>query len=239
MTKAPAVYWLTAIGVDVPAESEWLTGRELDKLEQLRFTKRRADWRLGRWAAKRAVCAFSRMAGKELNMIDVEIIAADDGAPELHVLGSASEMTVSISHCRDVGFAVLSPDGFAVGCDVEAVEPRSERFVSDYFTEREQELVHRAADRDRHQIMNLIWSSKESTLKALRRGLERDTRSVEVRLPSGGIHLGDTWKPLTALCSETQQVFYGWWKRDDELLFTVFCSSETEPPSPLFGGVKS
>ena len=46
MTKAPAVYWLAATGDDVPGDSEWLTGRELDKLEQLRFTKRRADWRL-------------------------------------------------------------------------------------------------------------------------------------------------------------------------------------------------
>ena len=239
MTSLPAVYWLSATGDEVPGDSLWLTGRERGKLEQLRFTKRRADWRLGRWTAKRAVCELWRRQGGKLEMGDVEIIAAEDGAPELHVRGAAADATVSISHCLHVGFAVLSPDGVAVGCDVEKIEPRSDLFISDYFADAEQAMVRGAADRDRPRIMNLIWSAKESTLKALRRGLERDTRGVEVRLASGGRGAGDAWAPFSVVCAETRSEFYGWWKRDGDFLFAVSCSARTDQPLSLTGGVKS
>jgi 4'-phosphopantetheinyl transferase len=238
MTKAPAVYWLSETGDDIAGDGQWLTGRERGKLKQLRFTKRRADWRLGRWTAKRAVCAYLRGEGKVLGLEDVEIVAAEDGAPELYVGGAASRITISISHSGNVGFAVLSPRGLAVGCDVEAVEPRSERFVRDYFTAEELKRVHGSDDSDRPHIINLMWSAKESTLKAVRTGLERDTRGVEVVLPVRGIDPVDQWAPFTVSCVQSQRQFYGWWKRDGKLVFTVSCSEETEPPSPLIGGTR-
>jgi 4'-phosphopantetheinyl transferase len=52
------VYWLDQTQADVPAGDEWLCAREAACLARLRFAKRRADWRLGRWTAKRALAAY-------------------------------------------------------------------------------------------------------------------------------------------------------------------------------------
>jgi len=234
MTEKPAVYWIAATGGEVPGGAEWLTGRERAKLEQLRFTKRRADWRLGRWTAKRAVCSLVGRTGRKLGEADVEIVAAADGAPELLVQGVESDYVLSISHCRDVGFVVLSPDGRAVGCDVEAVEARSDLFLSDYFTDDELKRVTQESRPHRPQMANLIWSAKESVLKSMRKGLNRDTRSVEVKLPTPTtLDSGDTWSAFAASCSETSREFSGWWRRVGEFIYTVACPGGTGPPIPL------
>jgi len=233
MTDKHAVYWIAATAGEVPGDAEWLTGRERGKLEQLRFTKRRADWRLGRWTAKRAVCLLPGSMEHKLVETDVEIVAAADGAPELLIQGVETDLVLSISHCRNIGFVVLSTDGRAVGCDVEAVEPRSESFLSDYFTADELELVGRETGQFRPLLANLIWSAKESVLKSMRMGLNRDTRSVEVRLPGRKLDSGDDWSPFAASCSVTSGEFGGWWRLAGEFVYTVACPAVTEPPIAL------
>ena len=64
----------------------------------------------------------------------------------------------------------------ALGCDLEVIEPRSEEFVADYFTTEEQKMVSQAPIADRSKLLALLWSAKESALKALREGLRFDTR---------------------------------------------------------------
>ncbi|MFN8642278.1 MAG: hypothetical protein U0802_11705 [Candidatus Binatia bacterium] len=68
-------YLLQASG-DVPADDAWLAPVERVRLAQLRVAKRRADWRLGRWTAKRAVAAALGVAVDR-----VAVIAAAGGAP--------------------------------------------------------------------------------------------------------------------------------------------------------------
>ena len=53
-----------------------------------------------------------------------------------------------------------------------SIEPRSDAFVADYFTIEEQALVARASAADRDRILALLWSGKESALKALREGFD-------------------------------------------------------------------
>ena len=72
-----------------------------------------------------------------------------------------------------------------MGCDLEMIEPRSDAFVADYFTVEEQALVARASAADRSRLLALLWSAKESALKALRAGLRLDTRCVIV-IPCAG-----------------------------------------------------
>lgn len=233
MTDLASVYWLTGNADDVPGDSGWLTVRERDKLEHLRFIKRRADWRLGRWIAKRAVRALLLRGGCEVALADVEIIAADDGAPELRVFGDRHDCAISISHSRGIGFVALSPNGTALGCDVEAVETRGKRFVEDYFTENEIAAVGGASEAEQSVLSTLMWSAKESALKAERVGLGRDTRSMEVRLPLTQVISGQRWTPLSVECSETGRLYHGWWMLAGEMLFTISCCSETDLPSRL------
>ncbi len=111
------------------------------------------------------------------------------------------------------------------------IEPRSDAFVSDYFTDKEQELVARSAQDERFLMIAALWSAKESTLKALREGLRIDPRQVAVELqanPGDGSSAGG-WRPL--LTSYQQQTFHGWWRRDNNFVLTLVSEPECDPPT--------
>ncbi|HEX2087258.1 MAG TPA: hypothetical protein VHF89_16365 [Solirubrobacteraceae bacterium] len=98
--------WATASLHDVPAGDGWLGPRERAVLAALDGERRRADWRLGRWAAKRLL----RDPG-------VEILPAADGAPEAWRGDDRLPLAVSIAHRR--GRALAASAERAVGCDLE------------------------------------------------------------------------------------------------------------------------
>jgi 4'-phosphopantetheinyl transferase len=76
-----------------------------------------------------------------------------------------------------------------VGCDIELVEPRSAAFVEQFLTAAEGRTIAAAADPA--LAANLCWSAKESLLKALRVGLARDLRELEVRAGEGHFEIDD------------------------------------------------
>src|SRR5271157_5582736 len=174
------VYWLEQAEADVPAENDWLSASEAARLNAMRFAKRRADWRLGRWAAKRAVAAYLDVPGHRQALANIEVHAAPSGAPEVFILNTAAPATISLSHRDGTALCAVAPSGAALGCDLEIIEPRSDAFVADYFTAEEQALVARVSLEDRPRLLALLWSAKESALKALHEGLRLDTRSVVV-----------------------------------------------------------
>jgi len=105
-----------------------------------------------------------------------------------------------------------------MGCDLEIIEPRADSFVADYFTAEEQKMVAGADATDRDLRVTLLWSAKESALKALGEGLRMDTRCVAVapHLPSCrgrqeegnfSISLPD-WRPLQVQRADGQP-YYG------------------------------
>ncbi len=152
-------------------------------------------------------------------------------------------MAVSLSHSAGVGFAAAvagDADIMRIGCDIEAVAPRSDAFVSDYFAAEEAAWI-RAGGTDGHVRANLVWSAKESVLKALGEGLRKDTRSVVVEVggllrlaaaetapagfaPAGlaasGGHATTAWRPFTA-STESRDDISGWWRVADGLVWTV------------------
>src|SRR5436305_121242 len=172
--KAVPAGWLTVDASEVPENDGWLTPAERVRLATLELPWRRADWRLGRWAAKHAVAAFLGASFEA-----VEIRPAADGAPEALLGGDPAPVSLSFSHRAGRAACAVAPAGTALGCDLELVEPRSAAFVRDYLTPAEQALVEAAPEMDHPFLVNLIWSAKESALKALRTGLRLDTRSVE------------------------------------------------------------
>lgn len=209
---SPAVRLAEVHAADVPAHDGWLTPAERDVLATLRVAKRRDDWRLGRWAAKRAVARALADGDDELPPHRIEVLAADDGAPEAMVHpvmpmpgrdDRGSRVSVSISHSRGIGLAAAAPGRIALGVDIEAIAPRSDRFIEDYFTSEEAVRVRNAPPADRPLLANLTWAAKEAALKALRTGLRLDTRAVVVeeigpedfviRVP-GGEHWRGIWR---------------------------------------------
>ncbi len=213
MKNESGVGWLIVEESGIPRDDSWLTPAERLHLATLRFAPRRASWRLGRWAAKRAVSAF--LGGPALESL--EIRAAPDGAPEAFVDGEPAPAVLSLTHRDALAACAVAPPGVALGCDLERVEPRSEAFVRDYFTNAERAWVE--SSQDPTLAANLIWSAKESALKALREGLRLDTRSVEVRLPAGDPAEG--WNPLEVRYPAAGRIFHGWWRREGDCVLTL------------------
>jgi 4'-phosphopantetheinyl transferase len=161
------ITWTTARQAELPPTDAWLGPRERALLSRLRAGPRRDSFRLGRYAAK-------RLLG------ELEVLPDSDGAPCAYRGASALPVTLSLSHRDGVAVCAAVTGAAALGCDIERVEPRSPAFVRDFLTPRERAAV--AAASDGAACANLIWSAKESALKALHVGLTRDTWELEVSL---------------------------------------------------------
>ncbi len=247
------VYWLEQSEADVPAADDWLSEREVVQLGSFRFAKRRADWRLGRWTAKLAVAASLKLADSHRSLTKIEINAAAAGQPEVTLAGRTDQVTISISHRNGVAICAVATGNVQLGCDLEAIESRDDNFVSDYFTPEEQELIAQMDGEKRASLITLLWSAKESALKALHLGLRVDTRSVRVEIPGSPIYcFGDVagptpkvgssvssadvasneWLALQIRCADGA-LFHGWWQCRDNTVRTIAAAPPPATPREL------
>jgi 4'-phosphopantetheinyl transferase len=214
-------WWLTRSLGDVPAGELWLGPSERAALAPLRIEKRRADWRLGRYAAKAAIGAW---LGVERGR--VEVLAAPSGAPVARVDGVRAELELSISHRAGRALAVLASPGTTVGCDIELIEPRSAAFVEQWLAPTEQALVNGAHEDEQACLANLIWSAKEAAAKARGEGLRLDVRHAEVALGEPAGRPGH-WRPLRVDWGSDRD--YGWYLREPEWVITVVGGERSAP----------
>lgn len=233
--------WLARGEPSVPAGDAWLTPVEAGRAASMRFTKRRTEYRLRRYAGKCAVAEVVDLSEQPADLARIGVLNAPTGAPYVQVDGARIPMDVSLTDRAGWAVCLVGADLGAVGVDLEIVEQRSDGFVRDFLTSAEQAVVRSSPDRDAHDAAaNLIWSAKESALKVLRTGLRADTRTVEITLAEpSGLRAGatDTWHRLTA--DTVLGRLPGWWRRDGLFLLTVVTGSAAsraaEPPSMLPG----
>lgn len=229
--RAGLVTWWLARGEEqMPPAGEWLTAAERSRADGLRYTKRRADYLLGRWTLKLAVARVLGWPDDAADLARIEARPAPGGAPRLYVDGRAADPGVSLTDRAGCAVCLVAAGAAAVGCDVEIVEPRSDAFIRDYLTETERHLVA-AAGPARDTAANLVWSAKECALKVLGTGLRRDTRSVEVTVAE--LNPPErTWSPLRVRASEGTE-FPGWWRRSGLFLVTACWPGGGPPPAAL------
>lgn len=225
------VQWLEQGRPEVPLLDDWLAAGEAAKLAAMRFEKRRADWRLGRWTAKLAVSAYLNIPWNSLRQI--EIRPEPSGAPAVWLRDRPAPVTISLSHRAGAAICTVAEPGVELGCDLEVVEPRSAAFLADYFTQEERAFVEQAPPSDRPRLLALLWCAKESALKALRVGLRLDTRCVAVRaIDALNPDTGDSeWRPLETSCP--RQRFTGWWRHTGQIVRTVATFPPSPPPLPI------
>lgn len=199
-------------GCDIPRSDEWLGPREREWARRYAVPHRLAAWKAGRWAAKQAVAGCVGMEPTR-----TEILPAADGAPEAWLGDERLPVSVSLSHRDGVAVATATPEAYAVGCDVELVEPRCAGFAADWFTFAERAAVERAAPGERDELVTLTWSAKESVLKAWRAGLRIDTRCVEVSFARAGFDADMDGRRIS-----------GWWRRDGPFVITAAAMERKE-----------
>jgi 4'-phosphopantetheinyl transferase len=225
------VYWLEQTESDVPQENDWLSTTEAGFMDGLRFAQRRSAWRLGRWTAKRALAIYLNWSDSPPALANIEIRPATSGAPMVFFDNTPAAASISLSHRNGTAICAVAPGAIELGCDLELIEPRSDAFIADYFTAEEQALVVGQPVADRPRFLALLWSAKESALKALRTGLRLDTRCVVVDPMNVSFdHHG--WKPLDVRYAGGR-VFHGWWMDADNLVRTVVSAPPPGPPIPL------
>lgn len=217
--------WRLASAGEVPADNAWLLPAEQVTLAGLAHPKRRSDWRLGRWVAKQTVGTLLGTPPAA-----VEIHTDPDGSPYACCAGAPVAGAFSISHRAELGLCVAVAPPLAIGCDLELVETRAPVFEDDWFTSAERTLVAAAAAGDHDVVVTLIWSAKESALKALRSGLRRDTRTVVV--DAIGDAPVDGWRSLH-VSDALGTGFAGWWRLDGRFMITVAGASMPVPPSRI------
>jgi 4'-phosphopantetheinyl transferase len=152
--------------------------------------------------------------------------------------GEAAPVDVSLSDRAGWAVCLVGPPGSGVagslGIDLEVVEPRTDRFVTDFFTEREcRYVLGLAVGEARNEAANLIWSAKEAALKLQQVGLRADTRTVEVTVEHDV--RPDGWSALV-VTGTTGRSMPGWWRRDGVFLSTIAFAAEQPPPEMLAGG---
>jgi 4'-phosphopantetheinyl transferase len=217
------VEWLVRGEWDVPSGRSWLTEFEATRAAGMRFTKRRTEYLLRRYAGKCAIAASIGMAQDPASLARIGVLNAPTGAPYVTIDGRRIGTDVSLTDRAGWAVCLVGPDLGAVGCDLEIVEPRSAGFVRDFLTPAEQAQVAAVPGPDgRDAMANLVWSAKESALKVRRTGLRADTRTVEVSIDDpAAVATGARghWRRLAVATASGP--LPGWWRRDGLFLLTI------------------
>ena len=95
-------------------------------------------------------------------------------------------------------------------------------------------MIARESGLERLELVALLWSAKESALKALRTGLRLDTRSVVVTSMDRSFEVNG-WRGLQIRCSEGN-VFKGWWQSAHNIVRTLVADPAPQPPILLVPG---
>lgn len=196
------------LSADAPPSTAFLGPGEMERFAAMRMPWRQADFLLGRWTAKRLIASILDRAPDG----SIEVLADPSGQPRAFLDGKPLPLTVSISHRAGRALVAVDDEQGPLGADLEQIEPRSGAFVRDFFTPAEQDAVEQG---DRELMANLIWSAKESALKALGEGLRLDSRSVEVELEPG---VAGPWQPLKV---HGATELNGFWRREGDCVLTL------------------
>lgn len=224
-------------GLNACGGEDFLSPQEREKLAALRFSRRSADWLLGRRAAK----SLLRRACPDLGRLPeraITIANEPSGAPVIHVDGLPGYPgCLSITHRRSTALAAYCPTpGWRLGIDLEQVEDRHESFLFDYFTPAEIETAL-ACRGELHALwITLAWSVKEAVFKALGTGLRLDTRSVEVGAAEGLEHdprHPTDWQPVPLRSSLFKDgCCRAWWQPRNGFVLTLAVLSPDDQPLP-------
>lgn len=211
------------------ASPDFLHPEEIAHRDTLKVDKRRRDWTLGRRAAKELLAELIReKTGFQIALSAIVVIPHPDGWPVVTLPENAGvgEITLSISHTRDVAFcAATEGANRLLGADIEFVETRAAAFAEAYYTDLERRFLAAAAADQQTILLNAIWSGKEAGLKAIRRGLAEDTRIVAC-LPHPIMNNEAEWLPMRIewtdeRAAQSMPPLRGYWRHEGDFVLTL------------------
>ncbi|MEL7360548.1 MAG: 4'-phosphopantetheinyl transferase superfamily protein [Bacteroidota bacterium] len=164
------------------ADGAVLSAEERVRVESFGHPARRVLFTLGRTVVR-------TLLGDHLGYepVDVPLVVADDGAPEV----SGHALDVSLSHtltpdALPLAFAAFA--GTAVGVDVEALKPRRADLYRFLLHSDEYPLLQEWSEyhcEDPRITIVRCWAVKEAVLKAIRTGFRTSPKKVRLALVRG------------------------------------------------------
>lgn len=168
-----------------------LSGVERNEWYRMKGTeKRKAEWLLGRVAAKDAVRRYlmksGRCIGRNLYPADIEIGIDALGKPfikSVHGLDHGTDrLSVSISHSGGIAFAAAGEEenGTGIGVDIESMRSLGEGFENTAFTAGERTVLSSLGAADTDEWILRFWCAKEAVGKAAGLGMRGSHRSIVI-----------------------------------------------------------
>lgn len=225
------IRWLIQSVVDHPdltagrPPAGLLTPVELAQFQSYLSPRRRRDWLLGRWTAKRLIQMHIAATHGFSPVLDSFTVEHDPrGAPYAHsqypalcnaCTGGRMPLALSISHSHGYAFCALCAEEngrVRLGADIELVQSRGHDFAQEFFTRDEQDHCH-AVPALTDLLTTATWSAKEAVLKAIRTGLRADPHRVQcLPRPTRPRH----WTPLRVEIADLHSQEIGplraWWR---------------------------
>ncbi|MBT3392553.1 MAG: 4'-phosphopantetheinyl transferase superfamily protein [Elusimicrobiaceae bacterium] len=162
--------------------SEILCAKEQEYFASLKFDKRKKDYLVGRYTAKKLLLE-NFVKNAKLSFKDISILKDEDGKPDLYINGEKSNIMLSISHSGDFASAIASTKLKFLGVDTEKIETRSESWAKQSFYNTEYPTN---PQNQTDEFFTTLWAKKEAVVKALGVGLSVDL--WDIRFENGQLN---------------------------------------------------
>ncbi|WP_143277403.1 4'-phosphopantetheinyl transferase family protein [Bordetella genomosp. 9] len=194
--NAPLTLWWAGPGLAAQYRADLLQSADRQRAQMTRSARAERDWRVSR-ALLQQVSAGSAGASD-----------SDKAAP----------VSRSLSHSGGHAVVATAPAGWQVGVDLEALRPRDTARLAPWCCSVEEAgaLAGSAADADRLRAFYLLWTLKESFIKAAGLAFPADMRGVGLTgagLPWNGWRLrapGAGWRAWSAIVDDAWMVSVAW-----------------------------
>lgn len=227
------IHWLTQSYTELPESIEavknggYLSEAEYRRLSLLRTNKRRKDWLLGRWTAKRLLqTVIWEKDGITLPLDMIMITNKADGVSDYQLPIANHQYSISISHSSNNALvAIIEKPDIPVGADMKLITPRPSGFAESFFTKAELALGEGLVGKSRTVWETAVWSAKEAVLKALHLAWSVDTQAISCLIEPVN-HLPQTWLPFAIKCDNgrlpaADPTLTGWWRVEDDFVLTI------------------
>lgn len=169
---------------------------EIEEFQKFRIPKRQSEWLASRLLVKQLVQKVMDIK-EDLPLRSITVQKESSGVPYVVIEGRGRVGWLSISHSKGGVLAAFSQDDKTrFGVDLEHIEPRSLKLFEDYFTPDEITWLSNSDERFKDLYANLVWSAKEAYLKAIEKGLQMDTRKINIHPVNGEIS-SNGWNVLS------------------------------------------
>jgi 4'-phosphopantetheinyl transferase len=237
------IYWMVDEQNKLAGESPptFLHTNETCEFLEIKNLKRRSQWLHGRWTAKNLLQKYHPDCSSS-PLSEILIKKSETGAPfAAHPIGRELSGSLSISHKDALAASALVLESQArIGIDLERIESRMVEYFEAYLTSQELDTLETCRIGDQPLFLTLIWSAKESVLKAIgSRFQEPKDIEINVLLEEAKTDWAH-YEILVSLDKKNPLIEFnwqGWWKVYKKYILTIALARQTDLSGESLGHV--